>query len=67
MAISNILRKNCMQGIPDVIKEVRGRPVGDYRVLYEAQEGHMSLHSWIVASKKGKNQYLGGNFKFLSG
>jgi hypothetical protein len=35
------------------MKAVEGRPVGDYKVLYEAEEGNISLHSWIVKSNKG--------------
>ena len=41
------------KGIPEEMKKVEGRPVGDYKILYQ-EDGKTSLHSWIVKSKKGK-------------
>jgi hypothetical protein len=45
------------KGIPEGMKEVTGRPPGDYQILYQ-EGGKLSLHSWIVTSKskskKGK-------------
>lgn len=45
----NIIRK----GIPPEMKQVQGRPEGDYRVLYEVG-GKLSLHSWLSKTKKGR-------------
>ncbi len=40
------------RGIPTEMKEVKGRPEGDYTAVYE-QGGKMSLHSFLDESKKG--------------
>jgi hypothetical protein len=40
------------RGIPPEMKEVKGRPEGDYTAVYE-QGGKMSLHSFLDKSKKG--------------
>jgi hypothetical protein len=49
------------KGIPEGMKEVTGRPPGDYQILYQ-EGGKLSLHSWIVKSKskskKGKTSLL---------
>jgi hypothetical protein len=45
------------KGIPDEIKSEKGRPVGDYQILYEVG-GKLTLHSWLVAGKKKGNNSI---------
>jgi hypothetical protein len=41
------------RGIPAEVKDVMGRPAGDYKIFYEVG-GKLSLHSWVVKPKKGR-------------
>jgi hypothetical protein len=51
MTILGTMKMN-RRGIPPEVKDVRGRPVGDYMALFEV-DGKMSLHSFLDKSKKG--------------
>ncbi len=37
------------KGIPDELRDVNGRPVGQYDILYE-KDSKLSLHSWVTKS-----------------
>jgi hypothetical protein len=51
MTILGTMKMN-RRGIPPELKNVQGRPVGDYMALFE-EGGKMSLHSFLDKSKKG--------------
>jgi hypothetical protein len=51
MTILGTMKMN-RRGILPEVKDVRGRPVGDYMALFEV-DGKMLLHSFLDKSKKG--------------
>ena len=51
ITIVGTVNKN-RRGVPEHMKNVTGRPDGDYKILYE-DDGKISLHSWTVKPKKG--------------
>jgi hypothetical protein len=43
------------KGLPKHFRETRGRPVGDYQVLFD-EASNISIHSEIVKKKSGKQK-----------
>jgi hypothetical protein len=43
------------KGIPDELKELKGREEGSYIAVFE-EGGKKSLHSWICNTKSGKKK-----------